>query len=124
MTVCTGSTRLCPPCLDLDFISYRRITNDPPPFVRRGGYVALTASLKTGGEQLVPSLTSFSFSHVLPGGNGLVFKLFRDSSLKPILVLVALVESDQAHQSTKLVDRPGIARLLDTRSTRSSPLCC
>lgn len=81
----------------------------------------LTTAITVGGQSLGSQLTHVAFSHVLPGGNGLVFKLSRDVALKPIQMVVALVESDPSSQSTKLVDRPGIARLIDTR-TGSAPL--
>lgn len=83
--------------------------------------MVLTTAITVGGQSLGSQLTHVAFSHVLPGGNGLVFKLSRDAALKPIQVVVALVESDPSSQSTKLVDRPGIARLIDTRSGSNFP---
>ena len=69
---------------------------------------------------MVPSITSATLSHPLEGGNGLAFKLaFGDAS--PLTIAAVLSEPDKSNAANmKLVERPGISKLLDTR-TKCAP---
>ena len=110
--------RLPPPFL-LPHFSSRRILTDPQRFIKRGGYVGIVLDVLNGaGDSLVSSYGSIAFSHYLDGGNGLVFKLAdAATSSSPLLLALVLTEADKASQTNmKLVERPGITKLLDIRT--------
>jgi hypothetical protein len=73
--------------------------------------------LDNSGKSLVPAIASASFSHPLEGGNGLAFKMSFSDNSAPLVLAAVLSEPDKANTTNmKLVERPGISKLLDTRT--------